>query len=76
MEYLNVFVIGELMRRGVSGAPEPRVGVQAFLVVVAAIQYVFLAPLYWFWMWRRACGSPISQDHPAWDPRQAGESDA
>ncbi len=59
MHYLNVFVVGELVRQGVSGPPERRWGVKAFLVVLGALQYSVFAPIYWYWLWRRARGRPI-----------------
>ncbi len=69
MHYLNVFVIGELVRQGVSGSPERRGGVQAFLVALGAVQYTFLAPVYWYWLWRRSRGQPICRgDRPPLPP--------
>ena len=59
MHYLEVFVLGELLRQGVSGPPERRRGVQLFLVMLGAVQYTVFAPVYWFWLWRRAQGRPI-----------------
>jgi hypothetical protein len=58
MPYLQVFVMGELFRNGVMGPPERRRGVQLFLVVYSAAQYGVFAPLYWFWMLRKAQGKP------------------
>jgi hypothetical protein len=59
MPYLQLFVMGEVFRRGVIGPPEKGFGRKAFLVVLSSGQYSLFAPLYWFWMWRRACGKPI-----------------
>ena len=59
MPYLEIFVVAEVLRRGVSGAPERRVGVQVFLVLLAAVKYVAFAPVYWFRMLRRTRGRPI-----------------
>ncbi len=58
--YLSVFVVGELVRQGVSGPPERRRGVQAFLIVLGVVHYSVFAPVYWYWLWRRARGRPIS----------------
>lgn len=62
MPYLQNFVIGEVLRRGVSGAPERRRGVQWFLAIYATVQYTIFAPVYWYWMARRAAGRPICPD--------------
>ena len=62
MPYLQVFVMGEALRRGVAGSPERRAGVQFFLVVYSSAEYAVFAPLYWFWMWRRARGKPIGTE--------------
>jgi len=59
MPYLQIFVVGEALRKGVIGPPERRIGVQAFLIVFAVAEYAFFAPVYWFWMLRRALGRPI-----------------
>jgi hypothetical protein len=59
MPYLQVFVVGELFRRGVSGLPERRKGVQCFLVIYSLCEYTIFAPVYWFWMYRRSRGGPI-----------------
>lgn len=59
MPYLQVFMVGEVLRRGVSGPPERRVGVQVFLMVYSVTEYAVFAPIYWFWMLRRAEGKPI-----------------
>jgi len=62
MPYLQVLVMGELFRSGVLGPPERRRGAQIFLVVYSAAQYGVFAPLYWFWMLRKAQGEPICQE--------------
>lgn len=59
MHYLSVFVVGELVRQGVSGPPERRRGVLTFLIVLGVVQYSVFAPVYWYWLWRRARGRPI-----------------
>ena len=61
--YLQLFLVGEVLRKGVMGPPERRVGVQAFLVAFSFSQYAFFAPVYWFWMVRRALGKPISTEN-------------
>jgi hypothetical protein len=61
MPYLQVFVVGEVLRRGVMGAPDRRAGVYAFLILFSLSQYIFFAPLYWFWIMRKAQGKPICQ---------------
>ncbi len=57
--YLQIFVSGECLRRGVMGPPEQRLGPQLFLALYAVNQYTIFAPVYWFWMIRRAVGKPI-----------------
>jgi hypothetical protein len=59
MPYLHIFTIGELMQRGVVGPPERRFWVTCGFVVVSTMEYTIFAPLYWFWMLRRALGRPI-----------------
>ena len=57
--YLQIFLIGNVLRKGVMGPPEHRLGVQLFLVALTLFQYPPFAPIYWFWMIRRAQGKPI-----------------
>ncbi len=57
--YLQIFLIGDTLRKGVLGPPERRTGAQLFLIAFSLIQYAVLAPVYWFWMVRRAQGKPI-----------------
>ncbi len=57
--YLQIFLIGDLLRKGVLGPPERRIGVQLFLVVYSFGNYAVFAPVYWYWMVRRAQGKPI-----------------
>jgi hypothetical protein len=64
MPYLQIFVVGELFRQGVMGPPVRHGGVQLFLVVFSLSQYGFFAPIYWYWMVRRAGGKPICQRLP------------
>lgn len=59
MPYLQIFPVGEVLRQGVMGPPERRIGVLVFLIVFSLTQYAVFAPLYWFWMFRRASGRPI-----------------
>ncbi len=63
MPYLENFVVGEVLRRGVMGPPERRRGVQLFLIIYSFTQYVIFAPLYWYWMLRRANGRPICTEN-------------
>jgi len=63
MPYLQIFVVSEVLRRGVSGPPEQRAGTQVFLALFSATQYAVFAPVYWFWMLRRAQGKPLSTEH-------------
>jgi hypothetical protein len=60
--YLQIFVVGEVLRRGVMGPPERRVGPLLFLVVLSLSEYAIFAPLYWYWMLRRAAGNPICHE--------------
>ncbi len=62
MPYLQNFVLGEALRRGVMGAPERRCGVQAFFVLYSICEYTVFAPLYWYWMLRRSRGRPIATE--------------
>lgn len=59
MHYVQIYALGDLLRRGVTGAPERKIGVQVFLVLLATSQYGIFAPVYWYWMLRRARGRPI-----------------
>ena len=63
MPYVSLFLDGELFRRGVSGPPEPGLGRTFFLVIYSASTYHVFAPLYWFWMVRKAVGRPICQQY-------------
>ncbi len=66
MPYLNNFVVGEVLRRGVMGSPEKRKNVMFFLIVFSVANYVVFAPIYWYWMARRAYGKPICHERE-WD---------
>jgi len=59
MPYLQLFVVGEILQRGVVGEPERRGWVTFGFIVISVVEYAFFAPLYWFWMYRRAVGRPI-----------------
>jgi len=59
MPYIGNFVEGEFFRRGVSGPPEPGFLRHLFLVIYATVTYWFFAPVYWYWMIRKAQGRPI-----------------
>ncbi|HEY4300119.1 MAG TPA: hypothetical protein VGM73_04560 [Candidatus Didemnitutus sp.] len=59
--YFQNLVVGDLFRRGIAGPPEPGLGRQAFLVILSLNSYMIFAPLYWFWMVRKARGKPICQ---------------
>lgn len=58
--YQQLFLVGDVLRKGVIGPQEKRVGVQLFLIVFSVAQYNVFAPVYWYWMARRAIGKPIS----------------
>ena len=62
MPYVTVFLDGELFRRGVIGTPEKRKGVLIFLVIYSTASYTIFAPIYWFWMIRKAQGKPICHE--------------
>jgi hypothetical protein len=59
MPYLQIFAVGEVFRRGVIGPPETGFARKAFFVIYSASEYVVFAPIYWFWMARKARGKPI-----------------
>lgn len=71
--YLQIFTMAEVARRGVAGPPERRVGVQAFLVVFSLCQYSVFAPVYWYWMVRRANGRPICHEARPEIPIESGD---
>jgi hypothetical protein len=62
MPYLQIFAAGEVFRKGVIGPPEKRKGVLVFLFLYSFGEYSVFAPLYWFWMIRRAMGQPICEE--------------
>jgi hypothetical protein len=64
MPYLQNFALGELFRRGVAGPTERGFGRAAILVLLSAGEYQLFAPVYWFWMYRKARGRPICQARP------------
>jgi len=59
MPYLYVFVLGEVMRRGVIGPPERSFPRTVSYVLFSAFEYTVFAPVYWYWMARKARGNPI-----------------
>ena len=59
MPYLQLFLVGEIFRKGVLGPPDKRKGPLIFLVLYSLSEYAVFAPLYWFWLFRRARGRPI-----------------
>jgi hypothetical protein len=61
MPYLQNFAIGELFRRGVMGPPERSMGRNSLLTLLSLGEYGFFAPIYWYWMIRKAMGKPICQ---------------
>jgi len=61
MHYLWVFPQGEVFRRGVIGPPEKNFALTLGYVLYSVTQYSIFAPIYWFWMVRKACGKPICQ---------------
>ena len=61
MHYLYIFAIGEVLRRGVIGPPERSLGRKMFFVLCSVWQYSLFAPIYWFWMARKAYGKPVCQ---------------
>ena len=61
MPYLYLFSMGEGFRRGVTGPPEKRPAINAGLLLAATTQYAVFAPLYWFWMYRKAQGKPLDR---------------
>jgi hypothetical protein len=60
MPYLQIFSLGELLRRGVVGSPEKGLTLKLGFVLYS-FEYGLFAPIYWFWMERKACGKPICQ---------------
>lgn len=63
MPYLYVFTWGELLRRGVFGPPEKGAFRKWGLVIYSSYNYSIFAPLYWYWMYRKSAGKPISNLH-------------
>jgi len=61
MPFLYIFPMGEFLRRGVIGPPEKGFWRKLFFVFYAMAQYSFFAPVYWYWMARKASGRPICQ---------------
>ena len=60
MDYLNLFAIGEVLKRGVSGAPDRSAFLTVGFIVFSTMEYLPFAPIYWYWMLRKARGRPIS----------------
>jgi hypothetical protein len=61
--YQQLFLVGDVLRKGVIGPPDKHVGVHLFLIIFSISQYSIFAPVYWFWMVRRACGKPICANY-------------
>jgi hypothetical protein len=61
MPYLQIFAVGELLRRGVSGPPDKNFSRQAGFALFSLTQYAYFFPVYWFWLVSRACRKPLSQ---------------
>lgn len=61
MPFVYVYLEGEFWRRGVSGPPERGIGRHIFLTLYSAAAYGLFAPVYWFWMIRKAKGRPICE---------------
>jgi hypothetical protein len=61
MPYLQIFAVGEVFRRGVIGPPEKGFALKAFFVLYSISELSVFAPIYWFWMVRKARGKPICQ---------------
>jgi hypothetical protein len=62
MPYLDIFVIGALVREGVIGQPEKSKFRIFSAFVFSVMEYAMFAPLYWLWMIRKALGRPICAD--------------
>jgi len=63
MPYLQIFCVSSIFRAGVLGPPDRRFGANFFLFLYSLTQYSFFAPLYWFWMLRKAQGKPICDEN-------------
>jgi hypothetical protein len=62
MPFLHIFSLGELLRRGVLGKPEKKnLAILGFLIV-SSLEYLIFAPIYWYWMYRKAIGRPICEE--------------
>jgi hypothetical protein len=64
MHFLYIFLIGEMYRRGVNGPPEKSAWMSAFLAFASISFYGLFAPVYWFWLLRKAVGRPIGYRKP------------
>jgi hypothetical protein len=73
MPFLQVFPLGHMLQRGVVGEPERRKWVTAGYVAVSLCEYTVFAPVYWYWMYRKATGRPICQE---WRPEWGETEDA
>jgi hypothetical protein len=63
MPYLQIFAVGEFLRRGVTGPPDKSLFRQLGWAVSSMTQYSIFFPVYWFWLVSRACGRSIGQPH-------------
>jgi hypothetical protein len=61
MPYLQIFPVAEVLRRGVMGPPENGFAKKFGFVILSLAQYSVFAPIYWYWMARKAGGRPICQ---------------
>lgn len=70
--YLYLFSLGEVLREGTSGRVRKSWLTIAGFLVLSAVEYLVLAPIYWFFLFRnlshQAPESPVS-DAPPLNPR-------
>jgi hypothetical protein len=64
MPYLYIFAGGEIMRRGVVGAPEKCLLRSIGHITLLVQFYAVFAPFYWYWMFRKTRGKPICKTRP------------
>jgi hypothetical protein len=61
MPYLQVFWIGEILRRGVTGPGQNTDTQNVGFALFGLGQYSLFAPIYWFWLVSKSLGKPICQ---------------